>query len=151
MKWNENSNSNGQEQVTSPAGWFVCFFCKQDFINTSVSTARLLSLIEQSGLNQLLFSEKALCLSVTSLSRSAMKQTDMSAILGTGGRSPLILQTPGLLGNMSMVRWFEHIFLFRSCETYSKLPFFSVSIFAPRTNCRWDKLAVTTASVAACY
>nr|XP_038039752.1 LOW QUALITY PROTEIN: nuclear pore complex protein Nup107 [Anas platyrhynchos] len=40
---------------------------------------------------------------LTSLSRSAMKQTDMSAILGTGGRSPLILQTPGLLGNMSML------------------------------------------------
>lgn len=136
MKWNENSNSNGQEQVTSSSGWFVCFFCKQDFINISVSTARLLSLIEHSGLNQLLFSEEALCLSVTSLSRSTMKQTDMSGILGTGGRSPLILQTSGLLGNMSMVRWFEHIFLFSSCETYSKLPFFSVSMFAPRTNCR---------------
>lgn len=101
-------------------GLFVSSVTEQGFINTSVCIARLLSLIEHSGLKQLLFSEKALCLSVTSLSRSSMKQTDMSAILGTGGRSPLILQTSGLLGNMSMVRWLEHVFLFSSCEACTK-------------------------------
>ncbi|PKU48558.1 hypothetical protein llap_1186 [Limosa lapponica baueri] len=37
------------------------------------------------------------------LPRSCMKPSDMSAILGTGGKSPLILPTPGLFGNLSML------------------------------------------------
>uniref|UniRef100_A0A8D0F0L0 Uncharacterized protein n=1 Tax=Strix occidentalis caurina TaxID=311401 RepID=A0A8D0F0L0_STROC len=54
---------------------------------------------------------------VTALTRSSMKPSDVSAILGTGGKSPLILPTPGLFSNLSMVRWLEHLFLFCSCET----------------------------------
>lgn len=37
------------------------------------------------------------------LHRSSMKPSDMSAILGTGGKSPLILPTSGLFGNLSML------------------------------------------------
>ncbi|NXA33693.1 NU107 protein, partial [Eudromia elegans] len=40
----------------------------------------------------------------TALSRSSTKLPDMSAILGgTGGKSPQILQTPGLFGSLSML------------------------------------------------
>ncbi|OXB72966.1 UNVERIFIED_CONTAM: hypothetical protein H355_006506 [Colinus virginianus] len=42
--------------------------------------------------------------SITSVSRSSLKQTDISTILGAAGKSPLILQNSGLLGNQSMVR-----------------------------------------------
>lgn len=45
-----------------------------------------------------------------------MKPSDISAILGTGGKSSLILPTSGLFGNLSMVRWLEHLFLFCPCE-----------------------------------
>ncbi|XP_076188614.1 nuclear pore complex protein Nup107 isoform X2 [Aptenodytes patagonicus] len=40
---------------------------------------------------------------VTALNRSSVKPSDMFAILGTGGKSPLILPTPGLFGNLSML------------------------------------------------
>ncbi|KAM6301933.1 nuclear pore complex protein Nup107 isoform 2-T2 [Podargus strigoides] len=40
---------------------------------------------------------------VTALSPSFMKPSDMSPILVTGGKSPLILPTPGLSGNLSML------------------------------------------------
>ncbi|XP_048789551.1 nuclear pore complex protein Nup107 isoform X2 [Lagopus muta] len=39
----------------------------------------------------------------TALSRSSLKQTDTSTILGAAGKSPLILQNSGLLGNQSML------------------------------------------------
>ena len=39
----------------------------------------------------------------TALSRSSLKQTDISTILGAAGKSPLILQNSGLLGNQSML------------------------------------------------
>ncbi|XP_007664485.1 nuclear pore complex protein Nup107 isoform X1 [Ornithorhynchus anatinus] len=35
--------------------------------------------------------------------RSSLRQPDVSAILGTGGRSPRTVQSPGFWGNMSMV------------------------------------------------
>uniref|UniRef100_A0A8C9LFT3 Uncharacterized protein n=1 Tax=Pavo cristatus TaxID=9049 RepID=A0A8C9LFT3_PAVCR len=38
----------------------------------------------------------------TALSRSSLKQTDTSTILGAAGKSPLILQHSGLLSNQSM-------------------------------------------------
>ncbi|KFO70099.1 Nuclear pore complex protein Nup107, partial [Cuculus canorus] len=40
---------------------------------------------------------------VTALTRSSMKPLDMSAILGPGGKSPLILPNPGLFNNLSML------------------------------------------------
>ncbi|XP_025930647.1 nuclear pore complex protein Nup107 isoform X3 [Apteryx rowi] len=39
----------------------------------------------------------------TALTRSSAKLPDMSAVLGTEGRSPQILQTPGLFGSLSML------------------------------------------------
>ncbi|KGL82140.1 Nuclear pore complex protein Nup107, partial [Tinamus guttatus] len=39
----------------------------------------------------------------TPLPRSSTKLPDMSLILGTGGKSPQILQTPGLFGSLSML------------------------------------------------
>ncbi|RMC09979.1 hypothetical protein DUI87_12769 [Hirundo rustica rustica] len=39
----------------------------------------------------------------SALHRSSMKPSDMSAILGTGGKSPLILPNSGLFGNLSML------------------------------------------------
>lgn len=71
--------------------------------------------VELSSFKYFLFSEKPLSLSGTALHRSSMKPSDMSAILGTGGKSPLILPNSGLFGSLSMVRWLEHLFLFCPC------------------------------------
>lgn len=93
-------------------------FCLH-FISTSVPVRNLFLnfWVELSSFKYFFFSEKPFSLSGTALHRSSMKPSDMSAVLGTGGKSPLILPTSGLFGNLSMVRWLEHVFLFFPCET----------------------------------
>uniref|UniRef100_A0A663F8T9 Nuclear pore complex protein n=1 Tax=Aquila chrysaetos chrysaetos TaxID=223781 RepID=A0A663F8T9_AQUCH len=71
-----------------------------DTIGNMTPRGQLISRTPSSLLRQ---PEKARSLSTTALTRSSMKPSDMSAILGTGGKSPLILPTPGLFGNLSML------------------------------------------------
>uniref|UniRef100_A0A8B9M239 Nuclear pore complex protein n=1 Tax=Accipiter nisus TaxID=211598 RepID=A0A8B9M239_9AVES len=71
-----------------------------DTIGNLTPRGQLISRTPSSLLRQ---PEKTRSLSTTALTRSSMKPSDMSAILGTGGKSPLILSTPGLFGNLSML------------------------------------------------
>lgn len=69
-----------------------------------------------------------------------MKPSDMSAMLGTGGKSPLILPNSRLFSNLSMVRWLQHVF--HSVKLRRNLEVFECFLHLGQTE--WHDFASTT-------
>lgn len=131
-------------------GLSVSCVMEQEFINTPISVTRFpLKLLDKSivALN-ILFSEKSLFLPVTALTRSSVKPSDMSAMLGTGGKSPLILPNSGLFSNLSMVRWLlQHVFHYVKLRRNYMFTVFECYLHQGQTE--WHNFASTT--ITACY